>query len=72
MSAGATSDLKVNTTKLVRIDLDARVCRRYSGREQTHGYLFDSEDKITPQLIGVMLAQPDTVGIVEGPQAEAA
>lgn len=54
--------LKVSVTKLVRIDFDAKTCIRYSGREQTHGYVFGEEKKITRELLDAILAQPDTVG----------
>ncbi|MDP3937519.1 MAG: hypothetical protein Q8R92_05210 [Deltaproteobacteria bacterium] len=54
---------KVKSTLLLRIDLDAKTCRRYSGRTETHGFVFDEEAKITPQLVEAMRAYPDTVGV---------
>lgn len=60
-----TTGLKVSVTKLVRIDFDAKTCLRYSGREQTHGFLFARENQITQPLVNAMLLYPDTVGEVE-------
>jgi hypothetical protein len=49
---------------LVRVDLDAKVCRRYVGRSETHGFAFDDESKITPETVEAMRSFPDTVGSV--------
>lgn len=56
---------KVSTTKLLRIDLDAKTCLRYSGKEQTHGFLFGEEHEITPALCNSMIELPDTIAVEE-------
>jgi len=65
------TSLKVKSTILVRVNFETKICRRYSGRSETHGYLFESEEKITPELVASMRQFPDTVGIVEAPREAA-
>lgn len=59
------TQLKPRTTPLVRVDLDAKICRRYVGRAETHGFAFDDESKVTPEAVEAMRLYPDTVGDVK-------
>ena len=49
-------------TILVSIDTAARICRRYSGHTETHGFLLEHTAVITPEMVDAMIHFPETVG----------